>query len=149
VGLTASVPLRYWGLVSLNATYHHSQVFGLTTDDDEVVYDGALSYRRFFLRPAMHFYLGNVVILTVGAELPAYAESNLQLVVTQPITPGIDGGIRTNDYVTVPFADAVQAYAGVETQFGLTHLRVYVTHGFLTRTIGVPVLPGADLYWRF
>lgn len=137
--------------VSLGLGYTHAAFAG-QIDDEAIWFDGMAGLRAVTLSPHVNIYVEDRVAIFVGARQAVWAASLSDFVTTADVAPGVEAGVRSTDWTPVPVILASRYRLGVETQFDRTHLRVFITHGPLSRLTwgqAASFLPGVELYWRW
>lgn len=145
-----TMPTTEWMDINVTTGYQHATIIG-EADAQPVLFEGTFGLRTFSVEPALLFYVRRRVAIVVAARLPIVARQRSDFVITQDVLDGIQGGIRSGDWESVAFNTVATYYGGVETQWGRTHLQLFLSHSQFTRYVtkgNIPVLPGFNLYWR-
>jgi hypothetical protein len=150
--ISSSFPVAEWVGLHLAAGYTHTEIFG-TIDDQVRFLDGSMGMRQVYLEPVIMFYIAELAAVYIGAHLQVWGAAQTRVEGEFVVLPGFNAGVRSDDWVSIPFEDRSHLVVGFELRFGKTfHTRLNILYnGAFSRTdiVRVPIAPALEVYWRF
>lgn len=146
---TASLPVAEWSSVHLSLRYVHGDLFG-SVEDDATLIDAGVGLRIASVAPSIHFYASGWLAVIVGADLPFLVFGRENTEVTTDVEPGVRGGVRSVEWVSLPVEPLINVYGAVEASLGdLTIVRISVVRNAVARAVELPLLPALLVATRF
>lgn len=146
---TWSFPVASWASLHLGARYVHASIFGAIEEESALI-DAGLGLRSVSVDPSAHFYVDGWLAFVVAAEFPLVVFGRQNLEATTVVEPGIRGGVRSSEWVSLPISEFIGISAGVEASLAKeVTIELAVTRNIFARTIGIPVLPSLRVAKRF
>jgi hypothetical protein len=134
--------------LNLTVGYTHNAAFG-TLNDDTLVFDGSIGTRQVFVEPSMRLYINQVVMVEFGVHIAVWAVALGTFTTETNVNQGVIAGVETTEWTDIGTERLFAWHAGIETQFGRTHLRLSLRGSPLARFLEAPVLPAFIIYWRW
>ncbi len=148
--LTGTMPLGEWGHFNVTGMYIHSEISGTFGEADSNT-AGAIGAREVAVIPDLTLYLFDYAALSLGAQVPVYAEIPARAGGQQEIEEGVIVGFEASSSTPVDVLGLYTIYSGLEFHYGdVMRLRLTGVYGlrFLTQRLEA-FLPGFELYARF